>query len=167
VTKLVILAQLLISTMMGGSVFAAELDLRSQLEAQYAAMKAAMAARDSNAISTLLTPDFVSIDSSNKSEDAARMIQEVVSLPWDPNKDSHTTVTNIISAGDAAVVEQRYEMTTKKIGPDGNVQNIRLITLSTDTWVHSNGFWRLQRTVTNQIDYAINGQTVIHKARPN
>ena len=46
-----ILAQLLISTMMGGSVFAAEPDLQLQLEARYAAMKAAIAARDSNAIS--------------------------------------------------------------------------------------------------------------------
>ena len=143
-TKFVILAQLLISTMMGGSVFAAEPDLQLQLEARYAAMKAAMAARDSNAISALLSPDFVSIDSSNKSEDAAVMIQEVASSPRDPNKDSHTTLTKITSDGDAAVVEQRYEMTTKKSGPDGTM-----------------------RTVTNQVDYAINGQTVIHKVRPN
>jgi len=42
VTKFVILAQLLISTMMGGSAFAAEPDLQLQLEARYAAMKAAM-----------------------------------------------------------------------------------------------------------------------------
>ena len=41
-TKFVILAQLLISTMVGGSVFAAEPDLQLQLEARYAAMKAAM-----------------------------------------------------------------------------------------------------------------------------
>ena len=166
-TKFVILAQLLISTMMGGSVFAAEPDLQLQLEARYAAMKAAMAARDSNAISALLSPDFVSVDSSNKSEDAARMIQEVASSPRDPNKDSHTTLTKITSDGDAAVVEQRYEMTTKKSGPDGTMRDIRLITLSTDTWVHLNGSWRLKSTVTNQVDYAINGQTVIHKVRPN
>jgi hypothetical protein len=132
------------------------------LEAQYAAMKAAMAARDSNAISALLTPDFVSIDSSNKSEDAAR-----ASSPSDPNKVSHTTLTKITSAGDAAVVEQRYEMTTKKSGPDGKMHDIRLITLSTDAWVNLNGSWRLKRTVTDQMDYAINGQTVIHKVRPN
>jgi ketosteroid isomerase-like protein len=167
VTKFVILAQLVISTMMGGSVFAAEPDLRLQLEAQYAAMKVAMAAHDSNAMSALLTPDFVSIDSSNKSEDAARMIQEVASSPSDPNKVSHTTLTKITSAGDAAVVEQRYEMTTKKSGPDGKMHDIRLITLSTDAWVSLNGSWRLKRTVTDQMEYAINGQTVIHKVRSN
>ncbi|MFY9836465.1 MAG: nuclear transport factor 2 family protein [Xanthobacteraceae bacterium] len=143
-TKFAILAQLLISTMMGGSVFAAEPDLRLQLEARYAAMKAAMAARDSDAITALLTPDFVSTDSSNKSEDAAMMIQEVASSPRDPNKDSHTTLTKTTSAGDSAVAEQRYEMTTKKTGPDGTMQDIRLITLSTDTWVHLNGSWRLK-----------------------
>src|SRR5215467_12091841 len=69
------------------------------------------------------------------------MIQEVASSPQDPNKDSHTTLTKVTSAGDAAVVEQRYEMTTKKSGPDGTMRDIRLITLSTDTWVHSNGSW--------------------------
>jgi hypothetical protein len=130
-------------------------------------MKAAMAARDSKAISALLSSDFVSVDSSNKSEDAAGMIQEVASSPQDPNKDSHTTLTKVTSAGDAAVVEQRYEMTTKKSGPEGTMRDIRLIMLSTDTWVRSNGSWRLKRTVTNQVDCAINGQTVIHKVRPN
>ena len=58
-------------------------------------------------------------------------------------------------------------MTTKKIGRDGNMQEIKMTTLSTDTWVNSNGLWRLKRTVTNQLDVAINGQTIIHKVRPN
>src|SRR5262249_7723138 len=110
---------------------------------------------------------FVSVDSSNQSEDAARMIQQVVALPLDPNKDSHTTLTNITSTGDTAVVEQRYDMTTKRNGRDGKMQDVKMTTLSTDTWVNSNGFWRLKRTVTNQIDYAINGQAVMHKVRPN
>jgi ketosteroid isomerase-like protein len=166
-TKLLLLAQLLMSTMIAGSVLAAETDLRMRLEAQYAAMKAAMAARDADAISALLAPDFVSVDSSNQSEDAARMIREVVALPPDPNKDSHTTLTNVTGTGDTAVVEQRYDMTTKKIGPDGKTQDVKMSALSTDTWVNSNGFWRLKRTVTNQIDYTINGQAVMHKVRPH
>jgi ketosteroid isomerase-like protein len=162
-----LLAHLLFSTIMVGSVLVAEPDLQPRLEAQYGALKAAMAARDSNAISALLTPDFVSVDSSNQSKDATKMIQETAALPLDPNKDSHTTLTDVNSNGDTAVVEQRYDMTTKKIGRDGNMQDIKMTTLSTDTWVNSNGFWRLKRTVTNQLDVAINGQTVIHKVRPN
>jgi ketosteroid isomerase-like protein len=162
-----LLAHLLISTIMVGSAFAAEPDLQPRLEAQYEALKAAMAARDSNAIAALLTPDFVTVDSSNQSKDATKMIEETAALPVDPNKDSHTTLTNVNRNGDTAVVEQRYDMTTKRTGPDGSMQDIKLTTLSTDTWVNSNGFWRLKRSVTNQLDIAINGQTVIHKVRPN
>jgi ketosteroid isomerase-like protein len=167
VVRFALLAYLLISTIMVGSVLAAEPDLQPRLEAQYGALKAAMAARDSNAVSALLTPDFVSVDSSNQSKDATKMLHEATALRLDPNKDSHTTLTNVTSNGDTAVVEQRYEMTTKKIGPDGNMQDIKLTTLSTDTWVNSNGVWRLKRSVTNQLDVAINGQTVIRKVRPN
>ena len=93
------------------------------------------------------------------------MIQKVVASPTDPNKDSHTTLTDINANGDTAVVEQRYEMTTKKIGRDGKMQDIKMTAVSTDTWVNSNGSWRLKRTVTNQLDYAVDGQTVIHQAR--
>jgi ketosteroid isomerase-like protein len=165
--RFVLLVQLLVSTMIIGSASAAEVDLRLQLEAQYAAMKTAMAARDANAISALLTADFISIDSSNQSEDAARMIQEVVALPLDSNKNSHTTLINITNAGDIAVVEQRHDMTTKKIGSDGKVHDVKMTALSTDTWVNSDGIWRLKRTVTNRMDYAIDGQVVVHKIRPN
>jgi ketosteroid isomerase-like protein len=126
-----------------------------------------MATRDSNAISALLTPDFVSVDSSNQSKDATKMIEEAAALPLDPNKDSNTTLTNVNRNGDTAVVEQRYDMTTKKSGRDGTMQDIKMTTLSTDTWLNSNGVWRLKRTVTNQLDVAINGQTVLHKVRPN
>lgn len=72
--RFVLIAQLLISTMIAGSASAAGASLRLQLEAQYAAMKTAMTARDANAISALLTADFISVDSSNRPEDAARMI---------------------------------------------------------------------------------------------
>ena len=166
-TRFVLLAQLLLSTTIPSPVLAAELDLRSQLETQYAAMKVAIAAHDANAISALLSSDFVSVDSSNHSEDAGKMIQEMFALPPDPNKNSHTALINITAAGETAVVEQRYEMTTKKIGGDGKMQDIKMTTLSTDTWVNSNGSRHLRRTITNQMDYVINGQAVIHKVRPN
>jgi ketosteroid isomerase-like protein len=165
--RFVWLAQLLVSIMIVGSASAAEADLRLQLEAQYAAMTAAKAAHDANAISTLLTPDFISVDSSNQSEDAARMIQEVVALPLDSNKNSHTTLISITNAGDIAVVEQRHVVTTKKIGSDGKIHDVKMDALSTDTWVNSDGTWRLKRSVTNRMDYAIDGQVVVHKIRPN
>ena len=60
--RFALLAHLLVSTIMVGSVLAAEPDLQPRLEAQYGALKAAMAARDANAIAALLAADFVSVD---------------------------------------------------------------------------------------------------------
>jgi hypothetical protein len=39
-------------------------------------------------------------------------------------------------------------MRTKREGPNGMEHNIKLITVSTDTWVLLRGSWRIQRTVT-------------------
>lgn len=88
-------------------------------------------------------------------------------MPLDPNENSHTTLISITSAGDIAVVEQRHVMTTKKVGSDGKIHDMKMAALSTDTWVNSDGTWRLKRSVTNWMDYAIDGQIVIHKIRPN
>jgi ketosteroid isomerase-like protein len=165
--RFVLFVQLLASTVVINSAFAAEVDLRSQLEAQYAAMKAAKTAHDANAISSLLTADFIRVDSSNRPEDAAKMIRQVIALPFDSNKKSHTTLISITDAGDIAVVEQRHDMTTKKIGSDGKMHDVEKTALSTDTWVNSDGIWHLKRSVTNRMDYAIDGQVVVHKIRPN
>lgn len=67
------------------------------------------------------------------------MIQEVDGLPKDPSKVSTTTLLSIKVAGNVAVADQRYEMRTTKIAADGSRDSIRLITLSTDTWMNSNG----------------------------
>ena len=140
--------------------------VRAALQARYAAMKTAMAERNSKAIAALLAPDFISIDSSGQSENASEMIQEVDGLPKDPSKVSTTTLLSIKVAGNSAVVDQRYEMRTIKTAADGSKDSIRLITLSTDTWVNSNGVWLLQKTVTNQLDYYKNDQLVMHKTNP-
>lgn len=91
------------------------------------------------------------------------MIQEVAGLPKDPLKVSTTTLLSVKPVGNTAVVEQRYDMKTTKTAPDGAKRNIELITLSTDTWVNSNGEWLMQKTETEQLDYYVDGQRVAHK----
>jgi hypothetical protein len=139
--------------------------LRGILEKRYAAMKAAMADRNATAVSSLLAPDFVSVDISGQSENATQMIQEVSTVPNDPLKVSDTTLLSIKASDNTAVVSQRYDMKTTKTAPDGSKRNIELITMSTDTWIKSNGIWLIQKTVTDQLDYSVNGQSTIHKIR--
>ena len=54
--------------------WAEDRDLRTVLEGRYAALKAAMAARNETAIASLLSPDFASEDVSGKVENASQMI---------------------------------------------------------------------------------------------
>jgi hypothetical protein len=140
-------------------------DLKSVLQARYAEMKAAMAAHNDAAVAAILAPGFISIDTSGQSEGASQMISEVDRLQPDPNKTSTTTLESVTQHGDTAMVEQRYDMRTTKTGPDGVHHKVELITRSTDTWVKPKATWLLQKTVTNELSYYVDGAVVAHKAR--
>ena len=144
---------------------AAESALRGVLEGRYAAMKAAMAARDRQAVAALLAPDFVSVDLADKSETREQMLAQIALLPNDPEKVSETKLLSVKLNGDVATVSQRYHMTTTKVDGDGVRHPVVIVTLSTDTWVRSGDTWLMQRTVTDQIDYSVDGRSVAHKVR--
>jgi ketosteroid isomerase-like protein len=139
--------------------------LSAVLQERYATMKSAMAVRDNKAVAALLATDFVSVDISGQSKDAAEMIQEIDALPKDPLRVSTTTIVSATQNGNTAIVLQRYDMKTIKTASDGSAQNVELVTISTDTWVNLNGVWLFQRTETDLMDYYVNGQQVAHKVR--
>jgi ketosteroid isomerase-like protein len=140
-------------------------DLTATLHTRYDAMKAAMAAHDSSAVAAILAPDFTSVDASGRSENASQMVSEVSQLKPDPNKTSETTLEAVSRQGDTAIVQQRYDMRTTKTGADGAQHRIELVTLSADTWVKPQAVWLLQRTVTNELSYYLDGVMVAHKVR--
>ena len=144
---------------------AADTDLKPIFETRYALMKSAMGSRDGKAIATLLAPDFLSIDASGQRENSDQMIQEVNTLPIDPQKVSKTTINSVKVTGDTAIVDQSYDMKTRKTGADGKTADVELIAVSEDTWINLKGVWLIQKTVTNQIDYTVNGKSVMHKIR--
>lgn len=156
---------LLLASVVGVTAARADDGVSAVLEGRYAAMKNCMAAHDARAIAALLAPDFISVDVNGQTEDGARMIQEVIALPTDPNKTSRTTLQSVQVSGDTAVVVQRYDMKTTKISPDGASRNTELVTVSTDTWVKADQTWLIRRTVTEQLDYYVNGQPAAHKVR--
>src|SRR4051812_4324741 len=63
--------------------------------------------------------NFVSIDTSNKSETADAMIAAVNSIQTDPSRISKTTLLSVQRNDAGAEVEQRYEMNTRNSGKDG------------------------------------------------
>jgi hypothetical protein len=137
--------------------------LQAKFESRYAAMKTAMGNKDAAALRSMLGPGFMSVDATGKTEDAAHMLKEVLALPADPSRQSRTTILSITGDDHVAVVKQRYEMTKTAIAPDGSEKSVALSTLSTDKWVNQNGSWRIVRTVTNQLDYTVDGVTVAHQ----
>jgi hypothetical protein len=140
--------------------------LRAVLEARYAALKTAMAERDPQAISVVLTADFVSEDLGGKTVTAAEMVEQLKGLPKDPGNASETTLVSIQAEGDVATVEQRYRHKTTKAGAAGAPpQELEVETLSTDTWIRADGVWRIRRTVTKQLDLKVDGRLIAHKDR--
>jgi hypothetical protein len=147
-------------------VCAQDASLKATLQSRYADLKSAMAARDDKAIAALLSPDFESIDASGQIENTDQMLKEVDALPKDPGRVSTTELFAVTASGNTATVEQKYDMTTMKKSAEGYSRYVELVTLSTDTWVSVNGAWLLQKTVTNQVDYYVDGRRVLHKVRP-
>jgi hypothetical protein len=164
-TALLGAGSLILSTLVAFDAASGEGDLKATLEARYAAMKAAMAAHDDAAVSALLAPGFASVDVTGSVETADQMIAEVDTLQPDPNKTSTTMLTSVKQAGDTATVEQRYEMRTVRMGPDGASHKVDLVTLSTDTWVSQKGVWLLSKTVTDELTYSVDGNVTAHRAR--
>ncbi len=79
---------------------------------------------------------------------------------------ANTTILSIKVSADSATVDQRYDMKTTKAGPDGNKRDVEMMALSSDTWIKSKDTWLLQKTVTNQMDYSVNGKVLVHKVHP-
>lgn len=139
--------------------------LRASLEVRYAQMKSAMNTHDARALRAVLAPGFVSIELDGKTESADDMIRELDAVPTDADRSSKTALLSIRPGKTRTVVEQRYSMTTKKKGQDGLDHNVKLVAVSTDTWITVHGQWRIQRTVTDQLDYYIDGKHVLHRRR--
>lgn len=142
---------------------AADHPLRPVLEKRYAELRGAMTERDAKAIAALLAPDFASEEVNGKTQDGDAMVRDAAARAPDPNRASETTLLSIRQVGNLAIVSQRYHMTTLRLSPLGLRQAVDLVALSTDTWIKLNGVWLLQRTVTEELRYGIDGQEVLHQ----
>ena len=139
--------------------------MEKQFEELYAKMKSAMADRNPDEISALLTPDFTSVDVDNRTSDANTMINSVLARPNDPNKRSETSILSVQIDDSIAHVGQRYHMITDKLGSDGVGHHYELTATSTDDWRHNAGGWLMFRTETKAMDYLVDGQVVAHRIK--
>ncbi len=144
---------------------ARENGLRSSLEARYAQMQRAIQSHDARALKAVLAPGFVSVELNGKTASEDEMLRDLDKVPSDPDQSSRTTILSVQRSNKAAVVEQRYAMRTRRKGRNGAEHRIRLVAVSTDTWILLHREWRIQRTVTDKLDYYVDGKRVLHQVR--
>jgi hypothetical protein len=134
----------------------------------YTKFKDAVAQRNTHVLASMLAPGFEDEDISGKIESADHVLADFSHLPRDPNRQSQTTILSVNSDGTTAKVVQRYRMTTTKLLPNGEKKAVELVAVSNDIWKRANGTWQLARTVTEEMDYREDGQTLAHKVHvPN
>ena len=138
-------------------------DSTTTFERIYAAFRQAIDRKDSKSIEAMLAPGFVSEDVSGKIQSADQLLSSLNAPAKDPSIQSQTTVISADTKGDLATVLQRYHATSNKLAADGQAKPIEIIAQSTDTWCRIDGLWKLQKTVTEQIDYRVSGKLVVHK----
>lgn len=129
----------------------------------YAQFKQAVDGRDPQALVLMLAPGFVDEEVSGATTSADKMLTELAQLPQDPHRQAQTTLLSVRSDGHIAKVTQRYRMTTIKTLANGEKKSVELVALSDDTWTHADGTWRIERTVTEQVDFRVDGKMLAHK----
>ena len=140
-------------------------DTKADIEARYAQLKEAMAARDAPAIKALLAPKFQSTDVRGDTSDADEMIEDLGRFPANPDRKSETTVKSLTVKGESALVEKQLDIKMSRQGPDGAAHSMEIITLSDDSWVQSPGGWLLASTAAQDLTMIRDGVVMRHMAK--
>ena len=127
-------------------------------------MRAAMAARDGDAIAALLTPDFVSVNVDGNAISAEQMIRSAVGLNIDRSKRTAvTTLVGIEEVGNQAKVLQHYCMTAHDDAPSSMPKFVQA--LSIDTWEKAGETWLIKRTETLETEAMSSAGKHTYRAR--
>lgn len=137
-------------------------DARTQLQASYTKLEAAMESRSPTRIKAMLAPGFRSTLLSGKSIDADAMIAQLQRVPTDPNRETKTTIDNLTVSGNQAHVQQTMTATAKVKGKSGAAHVMKLIAAADDTWEHTPEGWRLKTTTSKDMTVTQDGKIVRH-----
>ena len=156
-------------------------DARGALEPRYAALRVAMETHDGSAIKALLAKNFQSTDIRGTTASADEMIEDL--NRWQERgrgrggmpgaggppaagpaqrPERKTTLVSVTLKNDTALVKQKFDISGKRVGPDGAPHNFEMITLSDDTWKQVDGTWLLQSTLTSEMTILRDGVEVRH-----
>ncbi len=124
----------------------AQADTRSDIEARYEQLRAAMDSREADRIKPLLAGDFVRTDLGENKMSADELIAGLAKIPVDPDRTSKTTIQSVTVNGKTVEVVQQQVAIDKRQGRDGETHTFGTTSLSRDTWVQSDKGWLLKAT---------------------
>jgi len=148
------------------STIAGESDVKA-FQAIYDEWHVVLGQRDHDKMLAFLAPNFVSIDLSDKTETAGKMLTDIESVPKTAEpRPRMTTVLSAFGDGKVEQVEQSYHHI--KVVTDGAGVQTRLEfnTRSHDTWEFIGGKWLLKSTRTDEVETKMDGVEILHQKRP-
>ncbi|MCJ2183226.1 nuclear transport factor 2 family protein [Novosphingobium sp. 1949] len=141
---------------------AANAAARTQLQARYTELKAAMESRSAPRIKALLAPGFTSTQLSGKTIDADAMVSELAQVPRDPNRHTTTTLGKVTIEGKTAHVEQTMTASATVKAKDGKSHAMELIAVSQDTWINTPKGWLMASTTSEDMTVKGDGKILRH-----
>ena len=135
--------------------------LRKTIEARYAALDRAEAARDGAAIAAIFAPNFVSVDVGGKTLSAAEVVATELKTPPDAARSVKGTMRSLRRVENRVVVE----MQTETRWSEADSHRYALVSRTTDVWVKRGPAWRMARTAVDEFTFFQDGRQLEREAR--
>jgi hypothetical protein len=136
------------------------------IRGQYAALRAAIAANDGEAIRSILTGDFVGCNADGTIQDVAGFITATAQAASAGTSVVVTIDARSIAIGGAtAVADAQYGLNMMAVR-DAKPVHVVAVSKDTDRWVSTGGQWRLSRQVETDSTLMVDGAVATHYASP-
>ncbi|MBS0481960.1 MAG: nuclear transport factor 2 family protein [Proteobacteria bacterium] len=143
-------------------------DAKAQFQARYTALRSAMEAHDTAAVSAVFAPDYQITDLSGETHPGTDLIarmSKMAARPADPSRHVETTVLSAAVSGNSATVQQQLVAGGKRTGDDGQEHTMEMVAESTDTWVKTGDVWKLSKTVQVSRTVKRDGEVFFHEGK--
>lgn len=136
-------------------------DTRSELQARYNVLAAAMSSGNSKAAAGLLAPGFEYVDINGRPKAAKAFVAMVGPPVAHPKFKMVMTVVSVTGTADAATVEQKLEIADPATGKV--IRDNIWIIYSQDVWKKVKTGWVLQSMHQDKADRIADGKVVMHR----
>lgn len=149
----------------------AQADQTAQFQDRYTALRAAMEARDADAIGKIFAPEYTMTDLRGEKRTGADMIARMQKMgggrggPGGGQRKIETKVMSANVAGDKAVVEQQLVAGGTRPGDDGKDHTMEMVMKSTDTWAKRGDAWLLVESVQTGMTVKRDGEVFFQEGK--